>query len=53
MYVIAPDEKIESKSATKGAWFTTIGWILASEIYSIYIQYNIQYKNKKKNKNVI
>lgn len=47
MYVIAPDEKIESKSATKGAWFTTIGWILASEIYSIYIStfsnYNIFY----------
>lgn len=37
MYVIAPDEKIESKSATKGAIFTTIGWILASEIYSFYI----------------
>lgn len=37
MYVIAPDEKIDSRSATKGAIFTTIGWILASEIYSFYI----------------
>lgn len=37
MYVIAPDEKIESKTATKGAVFTTVGWILASEIYSFYI----------------
>ena len=37
MYVIAPDEKIDSKTATKGAIFTTIGWILASEIYSFYI----------------
>ena len=37
IYVIAPDEKIESATATKGAIFTTIGWILASEIYSFYI----------------
>ena len=37
MYVIAPDEKIDSRSATKGAIFSTIGWILASEIYSFYI----------------
>lgn len=37
MYVIAPEEKIDSRSATKGAIFTTIGWILASEIYSFYI----------------
>lgn len=37
MYVLAPEEKIDSHSATKGAIFTTIGWILASEIYSFYI----------------
>lgn len=37
MYITAPDEKISNKSATKGAIFTTIGWILASEIYSFYI----------------
>lgn len=37
IYVIAPDEKIESTSATKGSIFTTVGWILASEIYSFYI----------------
>lgn len=37
LYVTAPDEKIEGKTATKGAIFTTIGWILASEIYSFYI----------------
>lgn len=37
IYVIAPDEKIASTTATKGAIFTTIGWILASEIYSFYI----------------
>ena len=37
MYITAPDEKIKSKETTKGAIFTTVGWILASEIYSFYI----------------
>ena len=37
IYIIAPDEKIESVTTTKGAIFTTIGWILATEIYSFYI----------------
>lgn len=38
LYMIAPDEKIESVTTTRGALFTTVGWILASEIYSIYIE---------------
>lgn len=38
IYIIAPDEKIESVTTTKGAIFTTAGWILASEIYSFYIE---------------
>ena len=37
LYVTAPDEKIEGKTTRKGALFTTIGWIIASEIYSFYI----------------
>lgn len=37
LYITAPDEKIKSKTTTKGAIFTTIGWVIASEIYSIYI----------------
>ena len=37
IYIIAPDEKIDSNSATRGAIFTTVGWIIASEIYSFYI----------------
>ena len=37
IYVLAPDERIPSKTTTKGAIFTTIGWIIASEIYSFYI----------------
>ena len=37
LYVIAPDEHIESMTTTQGAIFTTLGWIIATEIYSIYI----------------
>ncbi len=37
LYTIAPDEKITSATTRKGAVFTTIGWILATEIYSFYI----------------
>ena len=37
LYVVAPDKKIRSKTTTKGALFTTISWILATEIYTFYI----------------
>lgn len=37
LYVMAPDEEINSLTTTKGAGFTTIGWIIATEIYSFYI----------------
>ena len=37
LYVLAPDKKIRSKTTTKGALFTTISWILATEIYTFYI----------------
>lgn len=37
LYTMAPDKKIESSTTTKGAIFTTVIWIVASEIYSIYI----------------
>lgn len=37
MYTIAPDEKIESISTRKGAIFTTVGWIIATEIFAFYI----------------
>lgn len=49
VYIIAPDEKIKSKFVNKGALFTTIGWVIISAIYSIYINtgaiktYNIYY----------
>lgn len=37
LYVFAPDKKIRSSTTTKGALFTTISWILATEIYTFYI----------------
>lgn len=37
IYTIAPDEKIDRYSTRKGAVFTTIGWIIATEIFSFYI----------------
>lgn len=38
MYIIAPDEEIESKTTNKGALFTSAGWILATEIFAFYIE---------------
>lgn len=37
LYTLAPDKKIPSKYMNKGALFTTIGWILATFIYSYYV----------------
>ena len=37
IYVIAPDDKIKGKYVTKGAAFTTIAWLLATVIFSAYI----------------
>ena len=43
MYIIAPDSDIPSKSTNLGAVFTSIGWILATEIFSFYIEKFGQY----------
>ena len=37
LYIIAPDKQIKPETTTKGAIFTTVCWILATEIYSFYI----------------
>ena len=37
MYVIAPDQEIPSHTTNKGAIFTTVGWVLATEIFTFYI----------------
>lgn len=38
MYIIAPDEEIPPKTILKGSIFTTIGWILSTEIFAFYIE---------------
>lgn len=43
IYTIAPDEKIYSKTTTKGAIFTTISWIFATIIFSNYIKHFSHY----------
>ncbi len=43
IYVIAPDEEIPTKSTTKGALFTSLGWILSTEIFAFYIDKFTQY----------
>lgn len=37
VYTIAPDEKIKSAYVNKGALFTTVGWLIVSFIYGLYI----------------
>ena len=43
IYVIAPDKKIKSSTTTKGAIFTTMGWLITSEFYSLYTTYFVRY----------
>jgi len=38
LYTIAPDKSISSSKMNYGAWFTTIMWILVTEVYSIYVE---------------
>ncbi len=38
MYVIAPDKEIPAKTTNKGAAFTTLGWVLATEIFAFYLE---------------
>lgn len=47
IYVLAPDSTIKSRETTYGSLFTSMGWIIATEVYSIYVdvfaRYNIFY----------
>ena len=43
IYTMAPDKKTESRHTNKGAIFTTVGWVLATYIYSYYIGHYAQY----------
>lgn len=44
---MAPDTQIASKTTTSGALFTTVTWIIATEVYSFYVNtfnsYNLLY----------
>ena len=37
VYVLSPDDKINSKTTTKGAIFTTIGFTISTAIFSFYV----------------
>lgn len=43
LYTIAPDTTIKSSETTTGAIFTTIGWIISTEVFSFYISYFAKY----------
>lgn len=49
LYTLAPNEKIKSSTTTLGSLFTTLGWIIATEIFGFYItniaKYNVLYGN--------
>jgi len=37
IYTLAPDKDIRSNEVTSGAWFTTISWVVVTQIYSYYL----------------
>ncbi len=43
IFTIAPDKRIPSSRINLGAIFTTIGWVLTTEIYSYYVSHFAQY----------
>ena len=47
IYTMAPDETIKSKYMNKGAFFTTVAWVIITRVYAIYLNnintYNIFY----------
>lgn len=43
LYTIAPDKRIPSNSTNYGALFTTVMWIIVTEIYSVYIEVFAKY----------
>ena len=43
LYTLAPDKKIPSSNVNIGAFFTSIGWILSTEIYLNYVEHFADY----------
>lgn len=38
IYILAPEKKIDSKKVNYGALFTTLGWLIATLIFTIYVE---------------
>lgn len=49
LFTMAPDDSIPSKNMNKGALFTTVAWIIATSVYSVYANnfanYNVFYSS--------
>lgn len=43
VFTVAPDKRIPSRFVNKGVQFTTLGWILATAIYSYYVNHFANY----------
>ena len=43
LYLIAPDCKIKSKETTYGALLASFGWLVATEVYSVYVDRFMNY----------
>lgn len=43
LYTMAPDKVVRSRETSYGAMVTTIGWIVATEVYSIYTTQFVRY----------
>ena len=43
LYTLAPDKRIPSYTTTYGALFTTVAWIILTEVYSIYVEVFVKY----------
>ena len=43
IYSIAPSYRIDKSSTTLGAFITTVGWVIATAIFSYYIKYFAKY----------
>ena len=43
IYAMAPDEEVPTKDNLLGPFFTTVLWIIGTEIYSIYVKYFSNY----------
>ena len=43
LYTIAPDKSVKSKTTTRGALFTTLGWFIVTTVYSFYVSNIVDY----------